>query len=173
MELMSMVSKGLFIAFEGMDGSGKTAQAQRLVNWIFSTYKAVDSILLTREPTKSKYGVELSQRLREMKSFEENKERLMELFILDREQHVDHQLIPMLTQKAVIICDRYKYSTIVYQGAQGIPMARLIDGNAAFPVPDLTLIFNASVDACIQRMQGKPGMDTFEKKEFLEKIKEG
>ncbi len=166
-----MVSKGLFIVCEGIDGCGKTTQAQLLVNWIFSNYKVVDSILLTREPTKSKYGLELSQRLREMKSFEENKERLLELFVLDREQHVDNQIIPLLEQKAIIICDRYKYSTIAYQAAQGIPVARTIDDNAGFPIPDLVLIFNASVDNCVKRTHGKQGMDTFEKKDFLERVK--
>ncbi len=168
-----MVSKGLFIVCEGMDGCGKTTQAHLLVNWIFSTYKSVDALLLTREPTKSKFGIELSKRLREMKTVDENKERLMELFILDRAHHVDNYIVPMLNQKAVIICDRYKYSTIVYQAVQGIPTARLIEDNADFPAPDVTLIFNTSVENCMQRLNARGITDRFENAEFLEKIKLG
>lgn len=171
---LSMVSKGLFIVCDGMDGCGKSTQATKLVEWIFSNYKKVDTITFTREPTQTKYGIEIRQRLGNMQSPEEGKERLLELYVLDREQHVDNVIVPMLNQKAVVVCDRYKYSTIVYQAAQGVPISRTIEDNAGFPIPDIALIFNASVDSCMQRLSSRGQItDGFEKREFLEKLKSG
>lgn len=170
-----MATKGLFIALEGIDGCGKSTQASKLVEWIFSNYKQVDSIVLTREPSQSKFTREIYERL-SAKNVDEGsntKERMLELFVLDREEHVNRIIAPNLNQKAVVICDRYKYSTIAYQSAQGIPLAHAIDENDSFPIPDITLIFNVNVETCIARMQqsGKE-MDKFEKTSFLEKVRE-
>ncbi len=169
-----MATKGLFIAFEGIDGCGKTTQASKLVDWIFSNYKKVDSIVLTREPSQSKFTQEIHTRLSLANADDgsNTKERMLELFVLDREEHVNKIITPNLSQKAIVICDRYKYSTIAYQSAQGIPIAHVIDENDSFPIPDLTLIFNASVENCVSRMEksGKE-LDKFEKSAFLEKVR--
>lgn len=171
---MEMASKGLFIAFEGIDGSGLTTQASKLVDWIFSTYKKVDTVVLTREPSQSKFTKEIHDRL-SVKNADSNavsKERMLELFVLDREEHVNNTITPALNQKSIVICDRYKYSTIAYQSAQGVPVAHAIDENDSFPIPDITLIFNASIETCISRLQqsGKE-LDAFEKGVFLEKVR--
>lgn len=169
-----MASKGLFIALEGIGGCGKTTQAGKLVEWLFSTYKPMDSIVLTREPSQSKFTHEIYQRLNTSTSDpgSNTKERLLELFVLDREEHVNKIINPNLSQKAVVICDRYKYSTIAYQSAQGVPIAHVIDENDSFPIPDLTIIFNANVESCISRLEksGKK-MDAFENASFLEKVR--
>ena len=172
--IFSMASKGLFIAFEGIDGCGKSTQASMLVDWIFSTYKGVDSIVLTREPSQSKFTKEIHDRLsvKNTDASSNSKERMLELFVLDREEHVNKIITPNLLQKAVVICDRYKYSTIAYQSAQGISVSLAIDENDSFPIPDLTLIFNANVDTCVERMQkSRPELDKFEKGAFLEKVR--
>ncbi len=168
------VTKGLFIALEGIDGCGKTTQAAKLVEWIFSSFKQVDALVLTREPSQSKFTKEIHQRLsvKNTDAGSNTKERMLELFVLDRNEHVNKIITPNLNQKAMVICDRYKYSTIAYQSSQGVPLAHVIDENDVFPIPDLTLIFNANVDNCIARMEksGKE-MDKFEKSSFLEKVK--
>lgn len=170
-----MPNKGLFIAVEGLDGSGKSTQAMKLVEFIFSKYKKIDSILLTHEPTHSKFGAEISQRLSEANRdpSSHSKERMLELFVLDREDHVDTMIAPALSQKAVVICDRYKYSTIAYQSAQGVPIAHAIEENAGFPIPDITLLFNISIENAVARLEktGKE-LDKFEKAAFLEKVKD-
>lgn len=169
-----MAAKGLFIVFEGIDGCGKTTQASKLVDWIFSTYKGVDSIVLTREPSQSKFTKEIHERLsvKNADSSSNSKERMLELFVLDREEHVNKIITPNLLQKAVVICDRYKYSTIAYQSAQGVSTSLAIDENDSFPIPDLTLFFNASVENCVARMEkSRKEMDKFEKSAFLEKVR--
>lgn len=170
-----MMSKGLFIVFEGIDGGGKTTQVNLLLSWIFSTYKGVDSIILTREPANSKF----TQEIRERESMKNNdpssmaKDRMLELFVLDREDHVNRIIAPNLEKKCVVISDRYKHSTIAYQSAQGVPIQFAISENDGFPVPDITLLFNISVEKAMERMEksGKQ-MVKWEKAPFLEKVKE-
>ncbi|MEK6902977.1 MAG: dTMP kinase [archaeon] len=172
---MRVASKGLFIAFEGIDGSGKTVQVHKLTEWIFAHYRRVDTIVVTHEPTDSKFTKEIHERA-SLKNTDDRsmpKERLLELFVLDRSEHVDNIIIPNLEKKAVVLCDRYKYSTIAYQSAQGVPIAHAISENEEFPTPDLTFIFNVSAEKAVERLQkqGKE-LDKFIKIPFLEKVKE-
>ena len=167
-----MVSKGLFIVCEGMEGTGKTTQSIKLAQWLFDYSKSVDTVVLTREYTNSRFAQEIRRRLKEMHDVQESKERLMELYVLDREYHVDNVIIPNLSRNAIVVSDRYKHSTICYQGAQGVPLSRLVDENNGFPVPDVTLVFNASVDTVMQRLHTRQDTEQiFEHKEFLEKVK--
>jgi dTMP kinase len=170
-----MSERGLFIVVEGIDGCGKSTQAMMLASWIFSEFKGVDSVTLTHEPTNSKFGKNIYARLQNKSSDESQtaKERMLELYVLDREQHVDTLIAPILAKKGLVICDRYKYSTIAYQSAQGVPMQHTIDENVGFPVPDVTLVFNINPETCVARMEkaGK-NLDKFEKIAFLEKVKE-
>lgn len=169
-----MVSKGLFVVVEGIDGCGKTTQAVKLLEWIFQNYKSADNIILTREQTRSKYGIEISRLLREMKNVEEDREKLLKLFVLDRQHHVEKVISRMYAENVIILCDRYKYSTIAYQGAQGISVTRLVSDNLPFPVPDLVLIFDVSIENSLLRTGARGQTDLFDKKkEFLEKVREG
>lgn len=165
--------KGLFIVLEGIDGCGKTTIATKLSEWLFNYSKKIDSVVLTREPCNSKFGKELSERLKKKESPEEGKERLLELFVLDREYHVDTVIVPALNGKNIVICDRYKYSNMVYQSVQGIPFQRIVEENVIFPKPDLTLIFNVSSEEAMNRLSssGKELVDKFEKQDFLEKVR--
>ncbi|MFH0970760.1 MAG: dTMP kinase [Candidatus Diapherotrites archaeon] len=169
-----MPEKGIFIVVEGIDGSGKTTQAQLLTNWIFSNYKTIDTVVLTREPSNTRFTKEIHERLsqKNKETISMLKDRMLELYVLDREEHVDTLIAPLLSQKHVVVCDRYKYSTIAYQSSQGILTSHAIRVNAGFPIPDIVLFFNASPESCVERME-KSGkiMDKFEKKEFLEKVK--
>lgn len=167
------MGKGLFIVLDGIDGCGKSSQATALAEWIFATYKKVPTVILTREPTQSKFGKELRERLAQSSDDPSaQKERILELFVLDREDHVDNVIAPMLEQGCVVVCDRYKHSTIAYQTAQGVLSSHVIKENHGFPIPDLTLLFNVPVEVSIARME-KEGrkLDKFEKASFLEKVK--
>ena len=164
--------KGLFVAFEGIDGCGKSTIAKEIIDWIFFYSKKIDAIVLTREPTSSKFGKQISEKLKSDNSSEEGKERLLEWFVLDREQHVDNVIVPSLQSKSIVLCDRYKYSTIAYQTAQGIPFQKTVDANDNFPKPDVTLIFNVSSEEAMKRLDnGRNEIDKFEKQEFLEKVR--
>lgn len=97
-----MHDKGIFIVFEGIDGCGKTTQISKLVSYLFLKNK-YNSLLCTREPT-SLY-----------KQIRENLEYHEDLFIEDRKYHIENCIIPNIHMGNIVICDRYKYSTYVYQ----------------------------------------------------------
>lgn len=167
-----MAQKGLFIVTEGIDGSGKTTQASLLAQWIFGNYKRVNTIVLTHEPSNTKYTKEIYERLHSGDPNQTPKDRMLELYVLDREEHVNEIIAPSLAKGMMVICDRYKYSTIAYQSAQGVMTSHAISENGGFPIPDLTIFFNVNPETTVERMKkmGKP-VDVFEKKEFLEKVK--
>jgi dTMP kinase len=106
--------RGLFITFEGPDGSGKTTQIQMLKKHLEDKgYKAV----LTREPG----GTEISEKIREIildKSHTEM-DYIAEalLYAASRAQHVAELIIPNLDRGTTVICDRFVDSSIAYQGA--------------------------------------------------------
>jgi thymidylate kinase len=107
------MSKGLFITFEGPDGSGKTTQIERLK--AFLSEKGYDAVL-TREPG----GTAISEKIREIILDKNNAEMdyMTEalLYAASRAQHVAQVIMPALNQGRTVICDRFMDSSIVYQG---------------------------------------------------------
>lgn len=107
------MDRGLFITFEGPDGSGKTTQIERLKTFIQS--KGYDA-LLTREPG----GTEIGERIRELvldkKYMEMDYMTEALLYAAARAQHVAQVIEPTLEAGRAVICDRFIDSSIVYQG---------------------------------------------------------
>ncbi|MEL7657232.1 MAG: dTMP kinase [Bacillota bacterium] len=107
------MDRGLFITFEGPDGSGKTTQIERLKSFILE--KGYDAIL-TREPG----GTAISEKIREIILDKNNMEMdyMTEalLYAASRAQHVAQVIKPSLEAGRTIICDRFMDSSIVYQG---------------------------------------------------------
>lgn len=107
------MNKGLFITFEGPDGSGKSTQIQKLKNKLEN--KGYETVL-TREPG----GTAISENIREMILDVRNSEMdsLTEalLYASARSQHVAQVIIPALTAGKTVICDRFVDSSIAYQG---------------------------------------------------------
>ena len=141
--------RGLFVVLEGIDGSGKTTQLQKTAKYLFNKSK-YNHILATREPYKSRETREI---LRQDSDPYAKARKLAELFVQDRKEHVDEIILPALKKGLYIISDRYKYSTIVYQSVQGIPLQELIEMHKGMLVPDLTLIFDVPVKTAMQRMK--------------------
>ncbi len=111
--------KGLLIALEGIDGTGKTTQAGRLKEYLQGKELAV---VLTKEPTDGYWGKRIRQLpfVGEDMSETQLKERArqeLELFINDRQEHVEQVIAPALAQGKVVITDRYYFYTMAYQGA--------------------------------------------------------
>ncbi len=117
------VKKGLFIVFEGIDGSGKTSQIERLARYIRAQDKYRD-VLLTREPTWR--ATELLEQLQGNADAFSNGERMAYQFVWDRKAHTDAQIKPALEQRAFVLCDRYAMSTCAYQAAQGVLLDTLL-----------------------------------------------
>jgi dTMP kinase len=127
---------GLFITFEGSEGSGKTTQVEMLGEWL-----SLREPVVVREPG----GTELGERIREVvlySSLQIDPEAEMYLFMSARKQLVIEVIAPALDAGQIVIADRYHDSTIAYQGGgRGVATAWPV----AFPVPDITFLLEGPV----------------------------
>jgi dTMP kinase len=106
------LKRGVFIVFEGTDGSGKSTQAERLHARLVA--EGVDC-LLTEEPGGTDEGKRIGDLVLNPKFRISPKTELF-LFLADRAEHVDKVIRPALDRGAVVVCSRYFFSTLVYQG---------------------------------------------------------
>jgi len=142
---------GTFITFEGLDGSGKSTQLRLLANYLRS--QGVN-LVTTREPGGTPVGLRLRAALLDA---HEEVDPLTELlvFAADRAQHVRRVLRPALAEGRVVLSDRYADATVAYQGAGRGFSSELISNIVALATeglrPDLTLLFDVSVEACLER----------------------
>lgn len=158
--------KGVFIVIEGLDGSGKSTQANLLYDWF---KKHGFDAVLTHEPTYERIG----NLLREfyLKKVDLPKTDAL-LFAADREEHAKTLILPGVEQGKIVISDRYYHSSIAYQSAQGLDLRWLIELNKYFPKPDLTIIIDTFPEECVKRVeQAKPDKVKFENVEFLSKVR--
>jgi dTMP kinase len=125
------VARGLFITFEGTEGSGKTTQVELLGEKLSHRQP-----LMLREPG----GTELGERLREVvlnSGMELDGEAEMYLFMAARRQLLQELIIPALALGRIVIADRYQDSTTAYQGGgRGVP----VTWPGTFPRPDMTFL---------------------------------
>ena len=134
---MSPSGRGLFITFEGVEGSGKTTQAEML-GQALSTRGAV----VVREPG----GTELGEKIREMLLYggmQIDAEAEMYLFMAARSQLIAEVVRPALAEGVTVIADRYHDSTLAYQGG-GRGLATIWP--PAFPKPDVTFLLALPVE---------------------------
>jgi dTMP kinase len=156
-----------FIVIEGIDGTGKSTQSRLLAEWLRSQGREV---IQSREPTDGPWG----RKLRESASTGRlSPEDELQYFLNDRKQHVDTLIQPALERGAVVILDRYYFSTMAYQGSRGFDPAVIRAKNEAFaPVPDLLLIMDLDVDTALGRIGARGDTaNEFEKKDSLEKCR--
>ncbi len=165
-------NKGCFIVFEGLDGSGKGTMLAKTAEWLFNSH-LVDKILLTREPTNSTYGKQIRKMLVSDKEPMTKAKQLLNLYLEDRKEHLEKVIKPALQLNTVVLCDRYKYSTICYQQAQGIPLDKIISLHERMLVPDLALILDVSPEIALERIrQNRAKYEKFEKRFFLEELRQ-
>ena len=156
----------VLINLEGIDGCGKSTQSQFLMDKFESDN---EKIVLLKEPTNGKYG----QKLWEMLSgkIEATTEEILELFVLDRREHVNQKIQPALDEGKIVLMDRYYYSTMAYQAAAGIDVNRIRKDNEFAPKPDIVLIFDLPADLAMKRVRSHSVADVFEKEEYLERVR--
>jgi dTMP kinase len=160
----------LFVVIEAADGAGKSTQARRLVSTLIASGRAA---ALEVEPTNGPTG----RLIREMTGAgaRPDPKTLALLFAADRMEHSRH-IRALLDAGVIVVCDRYALSTAIYQGAaSGDPEAeRWADQLSAYAVPpDLTLVLEAPIEVCAERLRsrGKPA-DFFEKAETQRRVHE-
>lgn len=167
------MAKSLFIVLDGMDGSGKSEMVKLLHNYIFSKSKSY-RILTTREPTSGRYGKEIRQILASDKDPKENAEKLLELFLKDRHEHVNDGIIPFLKKSNgdvnIVLCDRYYYSTIAFQAVQGLDIKMLIEKNKNFLKPDVAFIMDLRPEIALERIKRRE-MEKFENIDFMRNLR--
>ena len=105
------MNKGLLIVFEGIDGTGKSTQMSLLGR--FLREKGL-TVIETREPTNGQFGQQIRALYTNRNGVSPEQE--LELFLADRQEHVDNVLTPALQEGKIILCDRYFLSTAAYQG---------------------------------------------------------
>lgn len=134
----------MFIVIDGADGTGKTTLAKRLAKILNGVY--------TCEPTEKPKKVSL------------------QFFLKDRKKH-QQQIKLWLAQGKIVVCDRYKYSTIVYQQLEGDDVEELIRLNSEFLVPEVTYILNGDLDKIMESIErrGEP-VEQYETREIQQKV---
>ncbi|WP_296182474.1 dTMP kinase [uncultured Mobiluncus sp.] len=143
-------TQGLFVAFEGCDGVGKTTQITRAASWV--RQQGWD-VIETREPGGTDLGVALRQLLLDAGDVSARAEAL--LFAADRAQHVHKLIIPAINDGKVVITDRYLASSIAYQGHGRELGAREIRDLSMWAtgglVPNLTVLLDLDPEAAAAR----------------------
>ncbi len=162
------VNAGHLIAFDGLDGSGKTTQLARLA---LRLRAAGHDVLETREPTDGVWG----RRIRAMARTGERvaPEEELHWFLEDRAEHVERDIAPALAAGRSVLTDRYTLATVAYQGARGLDWRELLaDAEARFPLPDLVVLVEIEARAGMARIhaRGEPVEPSFEEQSFLERV---
>ena len=157
-----MSNDSFFVVIEGIDGAGKTSVARALDNILRQTLG--DSVLLTEEPhNKSLMGTEIRSALRREREL--RPVELAQAFALNRSNHLKTVIECHLREKhAVVICDRYLLSSLVYQTRDEITMEDVYQINRWARVPDLTIVLLVSAHVAYQRMdeRSKSARELFE-----------
>lgn len=159
------MNRGYLIAFEGLDGSGKSTQLGHAADWLRG--RGVD-VIETREPTDGPQGRQIRQMARSGELVAPEKE--LAWFLEDRREHVADVIEPALAAGRWVLTDRYYLSNVAYQGARGLdPKEILARNEAEFPKPDLVLLFELSAEAGLARVALRGGIaePAFEKADFL------
>lgn len=141
--------RGIFVAFEGIDGCGKSTQIKKFAEYLFLRDKHFH-IVLTRNPYKD---VDIRKILREDNDPLSKASELADMFIDDRRIQTKETVIPNLLKGHFVITDRFKLSTVTYQGAQGISMKELLERQKDLPVPDITFVVDLPAVEASLRMK--------------------
>jgi dTMP kinase len=166
---MIRLKKGILIVFEGIDGAGKTTQAEALRDRL---YKRGLKVLFFREPSEGKWGRIIRQKAAQENSLSPEEE--LDLFQKDRQENVNLNLKPALKAKNIVLLDRYYFSTMAYQGAKGIDPEFIRSLNQKFVVePDLVFIMDIEADKGLSRIQNRKNRDLlFEREDYLVRVRE-
>ena len=167
-----MSNLGKFITLEGVDGAGKTTHIEFIKNYLSDLNI---NYVMTREPG----GTALGEKLRDILLHDEmNPQTETMLMFAARNEHIDKVIRPNLIKGAVVISDRFTDATYAYQaGGKGVKdekidiLKKWVQEDLR---PDLTFLFDLSVEVSIERLNKTRKLDKFESedKSFHKKIRE-
>lgn len=168
--------KGLFITFEGNDGSGKTT----ISKFVYEELKAKDfPVVYTREPG----GIDIAEQIRNVIldptniAMDARTEAL--LYAASRRQHLVEKVLPALAKNKIVLCDRFVDSSLVYQGiARGLGIDEVykinefaIEGH----LPDATIFLSVYLDIGLSRVSSRGNKDRLDNEDlqFHMKVAQG
>ena len=160
--------KGILVVIEGIDGSGKSTQAELLRKYFKEKGKKV---IKFREPSDSKWG----KRIREKAKYSDGltSEEQYILFLKDREHNFKNNLLPYLKKGYIVILDRYYHSTYAYQGAFGLDKRKILRENLRIcSPPEMLFILDLPVNEAWKRISDRKKDSLFESIEFLKEVRE-
>lgn len=150
-----MKKKGFFITFEGIDGSGKSTQIQKLAKFLEDN--GFD-IVMTREPGGSVGGEQIRNLLLQGEVDRWSAETEILLFTAARRDHLERIILPALQDGKIVICDRFTDSTRMYQGMRGPKLRDLVDNLTEEVIncdPDLTIIIDIDPEISLRRAKSR------------------
>ncbi len=161
-----MKKKRAFICIEGLDASGKTTHARRLVENL--QRKGFDATYTT-EPSSGKIGEFIRAHvLQRKKRVPIIVEAL--LFAADRIDHVETEINPALQKAKIVVCDRYLYSSLAYQGAAGLDLDWIREINKSALTPDLAIYIDVPPEVVVKRIKWKKSV--MERLQIQQKVQE-
>lgn len=156
------MSAGLFVSFEGIDGSGKSTQARMLQDHLRA---AGHEPVLTREPGGSPGAEEIRALVLNGATDRWSPETELLLFTAARRDHLERTVRPALAAGRTVICDRFADSTRMYQGLRGAGLRALVDALHDLMIaqePDLTILIDIDAEAGLARALERGGEGRFE-----------
>lgn len=172
------MKKGLFVAFEGGEGSGKSTIIEKIYIWL---RESGHECILTREPG----GIKISEKIREVILDKENTEMDGRtealLYAAARRQHLVEKVIPAINSGKIVLCDRFVDSSLAYQGyARGIGIDEVFEINK-FAIndcmPNVSILFDIDPEIGLERIRKNSSREVnrldLEKIDFHNKVREG
>lgn len=152
-----MSGPGLFISFEGIDGSGKSTQARLLAEHLGGQGR---DVVLTREPGGSAGAEEIRRLVLEGDKDRWSPETELLLFTAARRDHLERVILPAIDAGQVVICDRFADSTRMYQGLGRADLRGLVDQLHELMIgrePDVTVLIDIAPDVGLGRALSRGG----------------
>ena len=162
-----MKKQGFFICIEGLDASGKTTQARRLVrNLRQRGFEAV----YTTEPSSGEIGRFIRARILQTRKRVPSVVEAL-LFAVDRIDHVARRIKPALQEGKIVVCDRYMFSSLAYQGAAGLDLDWIEEINRFALPPHLAIYIDIPPEMVVERIKGKRSvMETLQTQQKVREV---
>jgi dTMP kinase len=168
--------RGLFITFEGTEGSGKSTQIEFLARHLI---RRGHKVVATREPGGTAFGEQIRNVLLSVKNRRLDPRAELFLYLASRTQHLEEIILPALKKGKIVLCDRFTDATLAYQGfgrRLDMKIVRTAAGYAAKGVtPHLTLLLDLDVRVGLARVKNRGRRNRLdrEQREFHERVRAG
>lgn len=169
------MGKGFFITLEGGEGAGKSTQQARIVAWLQAHGKQV---VETREPGGTEVSEQIRQVLLDTRNAGLDSRAELLLMFAARTQLLQQVIRPALAAGKVVVSDRFTDASYAYQGGgrqMGADTVKVLESFVHHDLqPDLTLLFDVSIEQGMQRVAGRGASDRFETEsvKFFERVRE-